>query len=305
MTNAKAGCRQPSFINIGAQKCATTWWYNCACEHPQIFLGEKNVIRYFEQPYYSQRDWKWYLSRFEGAGEGQVIGESRVEYVYNPETPELISKHLPGCKLVLILRDPVDRAVSAYLWNVRRGLLPDLPLAEGLRIAREGDHADRTDEMKELYERIIQMGFYDIQLARYLQRFDPEQMLLLLHDDIKRTPLECMRASFRFLEVDESFVPSGLTRTPLKSAGIRSLTQLERRTKAIHGSSKILDWANRAMGRIGLSKPPPALDDDSRGALSQLYRPHNQRLRKTLEAYRSRPGTLSDHFGSLPDWLTA
>lgn len=294
--------KKPSFIHAGAQKCATTWWYNCMKEHPQIFLGSKNTIRYFEKPCYDQHDWGWYLGHFKGAREGQQIGEARVEYIYNIESPGLIRKHLPDCKLIFQLRDPVDRAVSACRYNLRRGNIPDEPLVQALRNAVHASSGGAAGA-NGVQPRIIRMGFYAEQLERYFGCFPMRQILILLYDDIQRDPLSCIQASQRFLGI-EPMRPRHLLGRPLQSADWPILNKLERKTRRIYGSAKLWVWCNRAALKAGMGKSPPTLDPSLKAALQELYTPHNRRLRKLLNEYRQCKGAVSGHFGAQwPDWI--
>lgn len=285
----------PSFLSIGAQKCATTWLYNCLKQHPDIHLGPKNRIRYFEPAVNARYDLDWYRNFFRDARPHQIIGEFRVEYLFVPETPALIHRTLPASKFLVNLRNPVDRAVSAYLWNVRRGLLPDLDLDQGMALALGAGDSGPLDDQRELLRRVVTMGFYDEQLERYLALFEPEQFLFLLTDEIERDPVACIRAVFRFLGVDSRFVPSGLTAKPLRSAGLRTLTTLERATSGIYGTFKVWELANRLAYGIGLGGAPPRLGANGSHALEMLYAPHNRRLRGILDSLRDHPSTTFDH----------
>ena len=299
--------RAPNFINIGAQKCASTWLYHCLREHPGIFMGAKQVIKFFEHPHYRQEGWGDYLTHFSAATPEQIIGDSRVEYLYNPESPELIFEHLPDVKLIVLLRNPVERAVSAYLWNVRKALIPDLTLSDGLDVVLSGQCQSYDKEVQDRCRRIIEMGFYAKQMKRYLQLFPMERMLIILHDNIKEDPLDCIQTTCRFLGVDPDFVPSGLTKTPLKSAGIPLITKLEQKTRWLYGSGKVWDWLNRGLLRIGVGRSvPPALNSDVREALEGTYAGPNRDLLELLKDYSRRDSTFSGHLNlERCQWLTA
>ncbi len=296
----------PHFLNIGAQKCATTWLYYCLKEHPEVFLSPKNRVVFFEQPDYSRKNWDWYLSHFAAARQGQVIGDARVEYLYNPETPELIARHLPDCKLVVILRNPVDRAVSAFHWYVRKGLLPDLPLDEGMRAALEGRASLESKQQDELFRGIVGMGRYAEQLDRYFKHFEQGRFLILLYDDVKTDPAGVYRSVCRFVGINAEFMPKGLGNQPLRSAGIPALKALERQTRMIYGSGKIWDWVNRAALRVGLGREGPRLGDQTKRALQRYYAPHNLRLAAILREYRSKCGHPPDHLRlERCEWLNS
>lgn len=287
--------RTPDFIAIGAQKAASTWLYDCLAEHPQIFMGPKNRVRYFQHPEYRADRWDWYLGHFARADEDQAIGDSRVEYLYHPESPGLIARHLPECRLIVSLRDPVDRALSALLWVQRRGLLPLEPPQIVLRkaLARRGREPESPHEAR--LRDLLDMGLYAEQLERYFEAFDRDRFLILLTDDARERPEATMRSVLRFVGVDDGFLPRGLHRRPLRALGSRLQVRAERATTWLPGSLRISRRINRLLEATGLAKPPPELDPAVRAELEEVYRPHRGRLLELLREWASDPRTLSDH----------
>ena len=102
----------PTFIGIGAQRAGTTWAYNCLAEHPQVFMTAKKELHFFYAHY--DRGLAWYEEQFAGAGAAKASGEISPDYMYNTDALDNIARDLPDVKLFAILRNPIDRAISAY-----------------------------------------------------------------------------------------------------------------------------------------------------------------------------------------------
>ena len=108
----------PTFIGIGAQRAGTTWAYNCLAEHPQVFMTRKKEQHFFYVNY--SRGLDWYAAQFAGAGSAVARGEITPDYLYHPEALANIARDLPDARLFVILRNPIDRAVSAYALHAQR-----------------------------------------------------------------------------------------------------------------------------------------------------------------------------------------
>jgi hypothetical protein len=209
----------PNFLIIGAQKSASSFVHQCLREHPDVFMPQGEV-RFFEDPQYLQSDISQFEELFRNVSLKKMIGIKRPNLLAKPECLERVHKHLPEAKLVLILRNPVDRAISAYFWYMKIGLLPIRPVEEGLGKIINGEYRDlypRSDE-------IIDYGFYHRHIMRYLNYFDRNQMLIMLQRAFKVNTLEALRQVYRFLEIDDGFVPRSLNRKPKRA--VYSLTRL-------------------------------------------------------------------------------
>jgi hypothetical protein len=159
-----------------------------------------------------RRALRWYHSQFPlpRPGRKQLFYEATPEYLYFPRTAELIRGYRPDMKLVVLLRDPVERAYSA--WNMHRAftepdyvqLRDDRPFEEAIRqeLATLGT-VERTAKAD-----YVRRGIYHEQLARYLRHFPGRQMLILESGELRRTPAATVRRVCRFLDIpdlDEEF----------------------------------------------------------------------------------------------------
>lgn len=208
----------PNFLVIGAPKCGTTSLYHYLKQHPQVFMsipkeptffGNEGTDGLFNGPHDEDRayhsrvitNFADYTAIFDYAKDEKALGEASVYYLYLPKAPEQIKKYVPQAAMFAVLRNPADRAYSAYLHVVRQ--------------ARE--RRSFADSLREEPERIRQkwnplwhfkaMGFYYEQVKRYYDMFGREQVQVYLYEDLRREPLPIIRRVFETIGVDSSFIP--------------------------------------------------------------------------------------------------
>jgi hypothetical protein len=208
----------PNFLIIGAQRSATTFVHKCLEEHPNIFMPPKEKA-IFENPYYFQKDFNEFEKLFENISQ-EAIGIKRPNYLGKKECPERIHQYIPNAKLIVILRNPVERAISAYFHQMKSGFIPIKPMEKGLLNVIQ----HKYDELHPRSKEIIEFGFYHKHLMRYLDYFKKDQILAILYRDLKTNPLKIIQNIFRFLEVDENYVPKTLKIK--QNPGVYSLTRL-------------------------------------------------------------------------------
>ena len=206
----------PNFIGIGAAKGGTTALHRYLKQHPQIYVSPRKELRFFpfenNPPDYrgpgddadaanmttSIED---YRAQFEGSEHYPARGEISPLYMYLPTTAERIRRHVPGAKLLAILRHPAERAYSHYLMIKRDGL-ETLGFEEAL-----ADEDRRVAEKWGHRWHYVRRGFYAAQLRPYFELFDRGQLKVYLYEDYVSDPAAFMRDLFRYLGVDDTFVP--------------------------------------------------------------------------------------------------
>jgi len=167
----------PDFLIIGAGKCGTTSLYSYLDNHPQILLPNNKEINFFSKNFANGLD--WYLSQFPTITDSPsfITGEASPSYFFMPDVPERIYEIAPNIKLIVLLRNPVDRSISAYYQNRKTG--------KGTKsleevVAREIKYAQRiTTEELSSSGGILLQGLYFFKLQRWLQIFSKEQLLIL------------------------------------------------------------------------------------------------------------------------------
>lgn len=221
----------PNFLIIGAQKAGTTALHFYLKQHPQIYMSpvkephfftneggklesqgstsEKlnlssiaDVEAYWRQNRSSCTDIEAYRALFGGVSNETAIGESSTLYLYSSKAPERIQHTIPNVKLIAMLRDPVERAYSAFLYLVRDGKEPLTDFAQALQ---EEEIRIRSNWEPNWHYR--QRGLYHAQLKRYFDRFDRGQVRVYLYEDFNANPIDTLQDIFRFLGVDDTFTP--------------------------------------------------------------------------------------------------
>ena len=203
----------PSFFIIGAQRCGTTVLFNYLCEHPDVVPGCKKEIHYFDKDkYYNGLGIAYYRSQFPlpfQLDKGQVTFDATPRYIYCPNCPKHIHKHFPSAKMILLLRDPVERAYSSWnmfsrIYNEPQKRLSIISQAtEGIRLllqrkqypsfeeaVREEIDNSLTDEAP-LEPSFVRRGLYAKQIERYFKYFHREQIMIVdsrqLRNETNRT----------------------------------------------------------------------------------------------------------------------
>ena len=195
--------RLPEFIIAGAPRSGTTWLCVLAQRHPQIAMAQPMVPepKFFLIDELWQRGVDYYSTTwFNSLPADRVLGEKSTNYLESPEVAERMCRVLPSVKLIFMLRNPVDRAYSNYLWSRRNGLETETferafaleeqrerELAPALRYARPHAYFSR--------------GLYAQHLARFFDRFPRKQILVLRYEDLASRVERVAAAFHRFLGV--------------------------------------------------------------------------------------------------------
>jgi len=187
----------PDFVGIGAQKCGTTWWYDLIAAHPEVSARSGiHKERHFFDRFGSDRFDDAEIGRYHGwfpRPAGMRCGEWTPDYFSYPWTPELLRRAAPDTRLLLLLRDPVNR--------FRSGLA---------HAERTGGRIDTTT-----VDNAVQRGFYARALDEWLRHFERDQLLILQYERCAEDPATQLRATFSFLGLPET-APA---LTPVPGAG--------------------------------------------------------------------------------------
>ena len=294
------------FLIVGSQKCATSWLYYCLSDHPDVDVPEQKLDKvYLGGLLHEKNGDDWYFEYLGQLEHGKIRGDVSVDYLIDPRSPEAIQQALETVKIFASLRSPVERAVSSYFWNLRRGHVQEHNLNEGLlRAAKEWKSMQpkTTYDPEEYCFNMIARGMYARQLERYLDQFGPESLYLLYYEDIRERPLDTLQHLYQALGVDASFRPSSLTRRPKQNSYLRPLLRLERATPNNALFGKATDIAHQVVSAMGLGQERPSLSDEVAEQLRSLYKPSDDRLKKLVRRLpRSNVLTPGDPF---PPWTT-
>jgi len=204
---------KPNFIIIGAQKAGTTWLWEMLDQHPGTSLPEKKEIHFFGSSEIYKKGLGWYLDHFKNLDSTKVVGEASTSYFYDnvpyfynnsrkiefdtalPTVPELILEELPDVKIIIMLRDPVTRAISSYKHYMRKGNLSPIP---GLK-------RTATEHPK---LRILEFGYYPKYLEVWKRIIPNDQLkVIVFEEDVVKKSIETLNDVFAFLGVDSQFKP--------------------------------------------------------------------------------------------------
>lgn len=208
----------PNFIIIGAQKSASTYVHLMLREHPDVCMPAEE-IRFFEDPDYGDGDPGSLADLFADC-DAPLRGIKRPDYLARPEVPPRIKQLLPAAKLIAVLREPIARFFSAYHYYIKIGLLPAVPIEQGAaRLLAGGDDMGsiRAPEL-------LEYGRYATHLERYQRLFPPEQLYILLQEDIIRDESSTLRQLREFLGLGPYPEPPVVARD---NAGLYSLPRLK------------------------------------------------------------------------------
>lgn len=182
----------PSFICIGAERSGSTWLYQLLKQHPQVYMSEKRKeLHFFDKNYHKGLD--WYESFFPDEQEAKnyrAIGEITPRYLNIAECAERIASVNSICKLMVILRNPVDRAYSQYGHAVR---------LSNYQKSFEEYLIDRPDS--------VERGFYAKELAHYLKYFDKQKFCFLVFEESVNNVDLTKQKLANFLDVDITKFP--------------------------------------------------------------------------------------------------
>ncbi len=242
---------------IGAQKAGTSSIYKWLKEHPQVIAHAKE-IGYFSRHYERGTDWyrshfptEWRRSNFIAEhGRPLLTGEATPEYLLDPRAPQRMAELIPDVKLIVSLRNPVDRAYSQFHMNRREGIEPvesftDALALEDPRFGGVGalSRATRHRPSMANWTHYLRRGHYAAALSGWFAAFPRERFCIVTFDDLT--------------------------------------TRADRTVGALESFLGLAPYTHDALAPHNTGSYPP-LDEATRRALVDYFRPHNKRLYELL-----------------------
>lgn len=224
------------FMIVGAQKCGTTALAHFLDQHPAIGMSAQKEVHLFDSPEYSP-DWspaeidRRYVRHFQNSRTAKVRGEATPIYMYLPDVAAELKRYNPALKLIVMLRDPAERAISEYRMQRNRGRerrsLWLALLAEPFRLRRDRRPREQRSATREHGYR--SRGLYSRQLRRLDRHFPKAQVHLVRSEDLRRRHNAVLRDVLTFLGVDADvripaatvFPTDGEDRHPIIAAVLR------------------------------------------------------------------------------------
>lgn len=198
------------FLIIGAQRCGTTSLYNYMSYHPKIQFTTIKELHFFDIGF--NKGIKWYRSNFPDEvvkqDKGLITGEATPYYIFHPLVPQRIFEFAPKIKLIVLLRNPVDRAYSHYQHEVNMGAeklsFEDALKAESGRLEGELDKI-KSDETYYSFNHqnfsYLSRGIYHEQLLRWFNFFCKENILILQSENFYSNTSNVVNKVFEFLSL--------------------------------------------------------------------------------------------------------
>jgi hypothetical protein len=214
----------PNFFIVGAQKAATTSLYFYLKEIPGVYMSPLKEPFYFSPHAVPNsasdiiRDKKEYLRLFEKARGYKAIGEATPIYLWDPDTPKLIHEAVPHARIIMILRDPIERAYSNYLmWSKYTGIRSSFYD----ELMRDYKSQEKLYGRSQLY---VEFGMYYEQVKRYFDTFGREQIKVIIFEEFVQHPAQTVNEVLAFLgvnysvtEVKEQYNPYSVPRSHLSN----------------------------------------------------------------------------------------
>ena len=199
--------REPGFLIIGSQKSGTSMLFHYLCRHPEIGPPVRKEVHYFDDNYH--RGIEWYRSHFPPVKmfPRLISGEASPYYIFHPLAPQRVFETFPKMKLIVILKNPVDRAYSHYQHNRREQRetrsFEEALAGESLLLEGEKEKMCRLDNyFSENHKHFSYRarGVYIRQFEHWSQRFPIQQFKIIDSRDLFESPIETMKDFFEFLE---------------------------------------------------------------------------------------------------------
>lgn len=217
----------PNFFIVGAAKAGTTSLYHYLKSHPQVFFSPIKEPNYFasdirvedfcttyrmntfldvdtyfrDQPLKEiqlsfVKDHNQYLSLFDESSNEKIVGECSTSYLYSSEAANQIKRYNPEARIVIVLRNPVERTFSHYQMALRYG---HTNLNFRKAIDKDLKQKKKGWGISELF---IELSMYEEQIKRYLELFPADQLKILYFDDLKERPVDLLDELTTFLGIN-------------------------------------------------------------------------------------------------------
>ncbi len=202
--------KNPDFLIIGVMKGGTTSLFRYLSKHPQVLPPFRKEIKYFDCNYFKGK--AWYRSHFplkkKFTDGSKLTGEATPYYIFHPEAPRRIASALPQAKIIILLRNPIDRAYSHYQHMARVGREPlsfeDAISAEPKRLAGEVKKIRaeaRYPTYRHLQYSYLGRGEYLTQIKKWYGLFPEENILILQSENLYQNTAETVQKAQEFLKI--------------------------------------------------------------------------------------------------------
>lgn len=298
--------RLPNLLVIGVPKAGTGSLYGYLSQHPDICPADEKEVGYFN--YFNPRrhtgpvpPLEEYLAHFRHWGSERYAFEATPTYSYGGRPViEAVRATLGSPKIVLTLRNPVDRLWSAYTFQRELGNLTQFHSFEDYLRACQERRRDGSDLVPHDHMHGLYIGYYADYVPLWLDAFGPD-IRVIFADDLGRDATKVVRGLCGWLDIDTAVVdtldlaPRNRTQHPRSVRAARLAYRVKRtvdRRGLLPGSAR--ERVRRAYQRVNAGSPPGGMSSDVRSHVEELYRESNQLTARALAAHG---------YDALPPWL--
>jgi hypothetical protein len=287
------GYRPPDFFLVGAPKCGTTALYRWLREHPELYLPTQKEPHGFGSDLDLPRlRGRAYLALFENVGDACRVGEASVFYLFSQRAASEIFDFNPRAQIVVMLRNPVDVMYAYHSERLWRGNEDIADFREALAAEPERRMGRRLPPGVRFPQglRYREIATFSPQLERYLARFGPDRVHVILHDDLARDPAAVFAETCAFLGVAPGVRPSfevvngnRVVRNRWLRDTLRDRSSALRRLARTTLPLSVRQRAQRRLRQLNTRvEPRPPMDPELRRRLIVEFRPEVERLGKLL-----------------------
>lgn len=200
------------FIILGAQKAATSALQVALRSHPKIYMP-KGESAFFEDPDYADQPWE---KLFSGKDTADLYGIKRPDNLCSDRLCDRIATHLLNARFIIVLREPVSRAISSYCYLLRHAHLPALSLNEGLAQCLEDFEAGRDTAAAS----VVTYGLYGRYLQKWYDKFPRDRFLILSHEQVSKDAKGALELCAHHLEIDPAPLMQALSGTAMRESNV-------------------------------------------------------------------------------------
>ncbi|MEZ5404973.1 MAG: sulfotransferase [Verrucomicrobiia bacterium] len=204
-----------NFLIVGTQKGGTTALANFLSQHPEICFAPQKEVHFFDSPQFQDsttvEEWqKNYSQAFPNYQNQTLIGEATPIYMYWPQIAQRIHRYNSNMKLIFLLRNPIERAISHYRMESQRGnetlSFGQACFTEPFRLFQDRNNLSETSSLRR--HSYLHRGFYRKQVEQFRRLFPDSQILILKNEDLLNHHDIILKKIYHFLAVkDDSFIP--------------------------------------------------------------------------------------------------
>jgi Sulfotransferase domain len=269
---------KPNFLIIGAQKSGTSSLRKFMERNPNHFFTPRQELHFWnrDREYRDGEGVAEYYENFKGAAHNQIVGEKSPSYLPSSSAAERIAHHLPQVKIVAVLRDPVDRAHSAYLHGLRVGAIPrSRTFSQAIR--------NYQDFQGVPYGDVVSQGFYFENLERYFKFFHAKQIHVMSFSQLTQTPNLILPKLMNFLITPEFDYEPAKIDYSMPRVNVARTSRFPQLVRRVRASKKLSIEQKNYLSGLTFKKLPeaPILPED-RTFLDEIYAESNSNLQKRL-----------------------